>query len=111
MTELPTKLSKSYGLTARTFKKHDSGGAGPSSAWTDTPDERGRKNRDGETKSGDADEKALRNKAAAERDRKFDSQVEKLNEKRETESLVDLHLKKQKKDKEEMAEVPFAFLL
>jgi len=46
----------------------------------------------------------LLKKAAAERDRKYDLEVEKLNAKRPKESLVDLHTKKQKKDQDEKEE-------
>lgn len=99
MTELPSKLSKSYGLTARTFKKHDTS-SGADAAWTETPEERQR-NREKPSTDKSKDDKAVFRKAAAERDRKFDAEVERLNEKREKESLMEQHAKKRKKDQEE----------
>jgi len=97
MTELPSKLSKSYGLGPRTFKKHDSGAGGDTTEWTETPEERMLK------KPADSkdDEKILIHKAATERDKKFDVEVERMNAKRPKESLVELHTKKKKHEQEE----------
>lgn len=108
MLELPSDKTKSFGLGPRQFSRKGHLGpekGGDRSIWTDTPEERERKNREGVVTGAAAIEEQPVDVLVQKRDRKMEEVTNELNKKRGTASLQDLHTKKlkkkAKKDKEE----------
>ena len=124
MTELPDLVRKNFGLVARGFRKD----AGPSSEgrteWTETPADREKRRQEAaergkrreerggdDSHNNDSDEgsssskkkkkkKSKKHKREKEREDKIREGVDKYNEKKRGESLLELHRKKLEKKKE-----------
>ena len=107
MLELPEEKANRFGLGARQFsRKGVSERGGDRSAWTDSPAEKERKLREGDTgEDAPADPVDV---AARMRDERMEKVSKDLKQKRGPDSLMDMHekkLKKEKKAKEEKGEV------
>jgi len=109
MLELPSDQRKNFGMGARQFSRKGHLGpekGGDRSAWTDSPAEKERKEREGIKSSGGAvDETPPVDQFVRKRDMKMEEMTEELNKKRGNETLMEKHEKKLKKKakKEEAA--------
>lgn len=108
MLELPSDQRKNFGMGARQFSRKGHLGpekGGDRSAWTDSPEERERKAREGgSAKDAGGDEPPV-DQFVLKRDMKMEEMTAELNKKRGNETLMDSHSKKLKKKakKEEAA--------
>ncbi|XP_060078623.1 GPALPP motifs-containing protein 1-like [Ylistrum balloti] len=107
MTELPsTKLGQSIGLSARTFRAN----AGPDltdrSVWTDTPEEKEKKFKDAALGTGKGSKRDREDYQPSKRDKKLRKQIEEYNQSKRPESLMEMHEKKLKKEKEKEVATP-----
>ncbi|XP_033759990.1 GPALPP motifs-containing protein 1-like [Pecten maximus] len=107
MTELPsTKLGQSIGLSARTFRAN----AGPDltdrSSWTDTPEEKEKKLKETATGTGKGSKRDREDYHPSKRDKKLRKQIEEYNQSKRPESLMEMHEKKLKKEKEKEDATP-----
>ena len=117
MTELPDLVRKNFGLVARGFRK-DAGPSGEGrTEWTETPADREKRRQEAAARGrkreeahddDDSDEgsskkkkkKSKRHKREKEREEKIRKEVDKYNEKKRGESLLEMHQKKMEKKKE-----------
>jgi len=115
MTELPDLVRKNFGMVARGFRQ-DAGPTGEGrSEWTDTPADKERRRQEAaegkrnRNSSDDSDserkkkKKKKKHKREREREEKIQKEVEKYNEKKRGESLMEIHQKKLQKKKEKEA--------
>lgn len=106
MLELPEEKANRFGLGPRQFsRKGVSERGGDKSAWTDSPAEKERKLREGANPEEAFD---CQNAAVRMRDEKMEKVSNDLKQKRGTDSLMETHekkLKREKKEKKESGEV------
>ena len=106
MLELPEEKANRFGLGARQFsRKGVTERGGNKSAWTDTPEEKARKLREGD--DGTEEPESSADVAARMRDERMEKVSKDLKQKRGGDTLMDLHekkLKKEKKKKDESGE-------
>ncbi|XP_045472598.1 GPALPP motifs-containing protein 1 [Harmonia axyridis] len=102
MIELPTVSASKLGLGPRQFRPTAGPDLSDRSSWTNTPNAKNKKKAD----TNDL-RKEMENSELRKRDREQEKRAKK--HKRDTESLVEMHQKKRKKDKEAgpKARVPF----
>ncbi|KAM3966562.1 uncharacterized protein ACR2FA_012096 [Aphomia sociella] len=102
MLELPEGKAKYLGLEARSFRSKEGPDMSDRSSWTDTPEEKARKE-SGLVKEEDADialQKEAKARQIANRDEEQETAVKKHKKKhKREESLLDMHQKKLKKKK------------
>ncbi|XP_059049101.1 serine/threonine-protein kinase prpf4B [Achroia grisella] len=102
MLELPEAKAKYLGLEARSFRSKEGPDMSDRSTWTDTPEEKARKE-SGIVKEEDADillQKEAKVRQIANRDEEQETAVRKHKKKhKREESLLDMHQKKLKKKK------------
>jgi len=106
MLELPEEKANRFGLGPRQFsRKGVTERGGDRSAWTDSPAEKERKLKEGESGKGAFDNQSA---AVRIRDQKMEEVSNDLKQKRGTDSLMESHekkLKREKKEKKESGEV------
>ncbi|EDO36352.1 predicted protein [Nematostella vectensis] len=101
MTELPPELSKNFGLGPRTFRAK-APTVGDRSIWTDSPSERARKEAEGGTsRPVDTEEVVYKAPWQEAKDKHMENVIHSYTEKHRSESLLDQHQKKIKKQKKE----------
>ncbi|XP_050498413.1 GPALPP motifs-containing protein 1 [Diabrotica virgifera virgifera] len=98
MLELPAAKATHFGLGPRQFRAKEAPDMSDRSSWTDTPEDRSKKKAKKETKEVDL-QKEAEIKEMKRRDKEQEAIVKKS--KRSKESLVDMHMKKMKKDKDD----------
>lgn len=98
MLELPEEKANSFGLGARQFSRKGLPQKGKDrSKWTDSPEEKARKLREGVTEEEEVEEVPMVNL----RDVEMEKVSQELKQKRGAESLMDKHEKKMQKKKKE----------
>ena len=104
MLELPEEKANRFGLGARQFsRKGVSERGGDRSAWTDSPADKERKLR-GEAETGEQEEFDNQSAAVRLRDQNMERVSNDLKKKRGTDSLMEAHERKLKKEKKEEKE-------
>ncbi|KAM4629963.1 GPALPP motifs-containing protein 1 [Polymixia lowei] len=106
MTELPPELQH-IGLGARTFKKRSGPENKDRSIWTDTPADKERKERErleGKNKKDEKEQDSV--PKMSRKDVEMAEKVSKYNDSKRSESLMNLHSKKMKKEAMEQASTP-----
>nr|XP_022335691.1 GPALPP motifs-containing protein 1-like [Crassostrea virginica] len=103
MTELPDCLGQNIGLAARTFRAHAGPDMSDRTMWTDSPADRARKEKEGEKESR---KRAHPGPSDFGRDQQIRAEVESYNKSRRTDSLLNMHQKKMKKQQKEESDKP-----
>lgn len=104
MTELPEEVGKNFGLGPRTFRKNPAPERGDRSGWTETPADKEKRERE-EREGKSAPKRKPEQYVVSKRDENIRGQIEEMNKNRQ-ESLMDLHVKKRKKEKEAKTDEP-----
>lgn len=103
MMELPDCMGQNIGLTARTFRVNAGPDLSDRSMWTDSPADRARKEKEGNT---DTRKRPHPGSGPSGRDQQIRSELESYNKARGTESLLNTHQKKMKKQQKEESSQP-----
>lgn len=98
MTHLPDNLGLRIGLGARTFRKNMEDPTADRSAWTDTPADKARK---AEKKPEKGEAEASRHHRHHRQEEELEEQLMQYNKEKRAESLLDIHRKKRKVEKQE----------
>ena len=104
MIELPPEKTKNFGLGPRSFSRSKAEKGGDRSGWTDTPEMKAKKARGEVVEDSSApadssqDQDVLDYMAGLKRDQEMERVSKELNEKRGTDSLMDMHSKKLRKE-------------
>lgn len=106
MTELPQLKAKKFGLGPRSFSKSTNPKTKQDKSWTETPEERARREaglskNDDDDAAHEQDDDVLEYMASLKRDSEMEKASKELNKKRGTESLLDRHSKKLKQKEKE----------
>ncbi|XP_064615271.1 GPALPP motifs-containing protein 1-like [Liolophura sinensis] len=100
MLELPPEMGTNFGLSARKFRTNPSTKGGDRSCWTDTPADKARKEQEGKSGKGKSAE-SPETQIMSVRDKKIAEQVDKYNQNKRKETLLDMHQTERKKKKKE----------
>lgn len=103
MMELPDCMGQNIGLTARTFRVNAGPDLSDRSMWTDSPADRARKEKEGHTETR---KRPHSGPGPSGRDQQIRTELETYNKARGTESLLDMHQKKWKKQQKEESSKP-----
>lgn len=103
MMELPDCMGQNIGLTARTFRVNAGPDLSDRSMWTDSPADRARKEKEGHEETR---KRPHPGSGPSGRDQQIRSELESFNKARESESLLNMHQKKMKKQQKEEGSKP-----